>query len=115
MRNIGWLVNALSGKEIAMLKVVHSEHSSEIVESTAEAVDLVWGFGSYVELLNPLKKGLTEIQRIVRDRVATMDAPDQWPGARYEADLIPIRWVRPYGQAGRMAWPSKAKVDQVRA
>lgn len=98
-----------------MLKVVHSEHSSEIVDSTAEAVELCFSFGSYVELINPLKKGYTEVQRTIHSRIATMDAPDQWPGARYETDLVPEKWVWPHGQAGRMAWPKKMKVDQVRA
>ena len=98
-----------------MFKVVHSEESVQIVDSTAEAVDLCYSFGSYVELMNPLRKGYTEIQRTIHRRIAAMDAPDQWSGARYETDLVPQKWVWPHGQAGRMAWPQKAKVDQVRA
>lgn len=104
-----------------MLKVVHSENSSEIVESTAEAVDLVWSFGSYVELLNPLQKGLTEIQRIIHGRVAAMDAPDTWPGARFEEDIVATRWVAERLAVKANRWCPvghrhvKMKVDQVRA
>ena len=99
-----------------MFKVVNNEDSFEVVvSSTAEAVELCYSFNSYVKLLNPLKKGFNEAQRIINSRVAAMDAPDQWPGAKYEADLVPEKWVRPHGQVGRMAWPQKVKVDQVRA
>ena len=99
-----------------MFKIVNNEDSFEVVvDSTAEAVELSYTFNSHVKLLNRLKKGFNEAQRIIHSRVATMDAPDAWPGARFEEDLVPLKFVRPYGQAGRMAWPQKVKVDQVRA
>ena len=103
-----------------MFKVVHSENSFEVVDTTAEAVELVYSFSSYVELINPLKKGLTEAQRTIHSRVAAMDTPDQWPGAKYEQDIVPLRWVHARGRVtpGRfnptMAWPQKAKIDQIR-
>ena len=104
-----------------MFKVVHSEDSIQIVDSTAEAVELMFAFGSYVELINPLKKGYTEVERTIHSRVAAMDADDRWPGAKYEQDIVPRQWVHARGRVtpGRfnptMSWPQKVRIDQVRA
>ena len=86
---------------------------SKTVESTGEAVELAFNFNGYVRLLNPLKKGLTEAERIVHSRITAMDDPDQWPGAKYEEDIVPREWRFARQPSGWYRY-QKARIDQVR-
>ena len=37
-------------------------------------------------------KGLADASSLIHKRAATACAPDTWPGARFETDLVPYTW-----------------------
>jgi hypothetical protein len=95
------------------------------VETLDDAVRAAVEWGYAVHLLNPTppvggRCVLPEVAQLLGDRVCASEAPDEWPGADYEADVVHPEWRR-YRMGGDQGWrrygPAQlmAVVAQVRA
>jgi hypothetical protein len=91
--------------EIFMLSnAVFFKTAHGFVETLDEAVRAAVEWGEAVHLLNPtVRCVLPEVAQLLGDRVCTSEAPDEWPGADYEADVVRPEWRR-YRMGGDQGW-----------